>query len=113
MSNRANAGGWLKGKTVRKGGLTSNAHTARSSTPQVQSTSSTLFSGGVKDASGRTTEYFVCRSLYPLSTFTNMPRNYKSMDDQCPVCKSDRYLNPKLRLLVSSCYHKMYASKFA
>lgn len=32
----------------------------------------------------------------------------QSMDDQCPVCKSDRYLNPKLRLLVSSCYHKMY-----
>ncbi|KAG1904120.1 CDK-activating kinase assembly factor MAT1-domain-containing protein [Suillus fuscotomentosus] len=91
MSNRANAGGWLKGKTVRKGGITSNAHTARSSTPQVQSTSSTLFSGGVKDASGRTTEYF-------------------SMDDQCPVCKSDRYLNPKLRLLVSSCYHKMCES---
>lgn len=31
------------------------------------------------------------------------------MNDQCPVCKSDRYLNPKLRLLVSStCYHKMY-----
>ncbi|KAG2149336.1 CDK-activating kinase assembly factor MAT1-domain-containing protein [Suillus clintonianus] len=47
--------------------------------------------GGVKDASGRTTEYF-------------------SMDDQCPVCKSDRYLNPKLRLLVSSCYHKMCES---
>ncbi|KIK45807.1 hypothetical protein CY34DRAFT_77187 [Suillus luteus UH-Slu-Lm8-n1] len=92
MSNhRANVGGWLKGKTVRKSGLTSNAHTARSSTPQVQSTSSTLFSGGVKDASGRTTEYF-------------------SMDDQCPVCKSDRYLNPKLRLLVSSCYHKMCES---
>ncbi|KAI0282179.1 CDK-activating kinase assembly factor MAT1-domain-containing protein [Russula aff. rugulosa BPL654] len=32
------------------------------------------------------------------------------MDDQCPVCKSDRYLNPKLRLLVSSCYHKMCES---
>lgn len=32
------------------------------------------------------------------------------MDDQCPVCKSDRYLNPKLRLLVSSCYHKMSVS---
>ena len=31
----------------------------------------------------------------------------QSMDDQCPVCKSDRYLNPRLRLLVSSCYHKM------
>lgn len=33
------------------------------------------------------------------------------MDDQCPVCKSDRYLNPKLRLLVSACYHKMYVMK--
>src|SRR5882762_2403055 len=33
------------------------------------------------------------------------------MDDQCPVCKSDRYLNPKLRLLVSSCYHKMFVSR--
>jgi len=32
------------------------------------------------------------------------------MDDQCPVCKSDRYLNPKLRLLVSLCYHKMCES---
>jgi hypothetical protein len=27
--------------------------------------------------------------------------------DQCPVCKSDRYLNPNLRLLVSPCYHRM------
>jgi CDK-activating kinase assembly factor MAT1 len=66
MSNRTNGGGWLKGKTVRKGGIaSSNAHTARSSTPQVQSTSSTVFSGGVKDPSGRTTEYFVrrCRLL--------------------------------------------------
>ncbi|KAF8905999.1 CDK-activating kinase assembly factor MAT1-domain-containing protein [Gymnopilus junonius] len=76
MSNRPSAaGGWLQGKTVRKGGaLSSNSHT-RSSTPQVQSTSTTIFGGGVKDASGRTTEYF-------------------SMDD--PM-----YLNPKLRLLVN------------
>ncbi|KAF7974557.1 hypothetical protein HWV62_11914 [Athelia sp. TMB] len=58
MSNRPNTGGWLQGKTVRKGGIvTSNQ---RSSTPhQVQSTSSTIFGGGVKDASGRTSEYFV------------------------------------------------------
>lgn len=36
---------------------------------------------------------------------------FSSMDDQCPVCRSDRYLNPKLRLLVSSqCYHKMCES---
>ncbi|KAH7889926.1 CDK-activating kinase assembly factor [Phlebopus sp. FC_14] len=93
MASRANnVGGWLKGTTVRKGGiLSTSAHTARSSTPQIQSTSTTIFGGGVKDASGRTTEYF-------------------SMDDQCPVCKSDRYLNPKLRLLVSTCYHKMCES---
>jgi rubrerythrin len=40
-----------------------------------------------------------------LVSFSNI---MQSMDDQCPVCKSDRYLNPKLRLLVSSCYHKMF-----
>ncbi|KAF9239674.1 CDK-activating kinase assembly factor [Melanogaster broomeanus] len=93
MSIRANnVGGWLKGTTVRKGGIAStSSHPTRSSTPLVQSTSSTIFGGGVKDASGRTSEHF-------------------SMDDQCPVCKSDRYLNPKLRLLVSSCYHKMCES---
>ncbi|EGF99918.1 uncharacterized protein MELLADRAFT_28617, partial [Melampsora larici-populina 98AG31] len=28
----------------------------------------------------------------------------------CPICKSDRYLNPDLRLLVSKCYHKMCES---
>ncbi|KAG7086680.1 hypothetical protein E1B28_002618 [Marasmius oreades] len=84
--------GWLQGTTVRKSGITSSSSNAtRSSTPQVQSTSSTVYGGGVKDPSGRTAEYF-------------------SMDDQCPVCRSDRYLNPKLRLLVSSCYHKMCES---
>ncbi|KAI6110041.1 CDK-activating kinase assembly factor [Pisolithus sp. B1] len=92
MSNRTNGGGWLVGKTVRRGGLNpAGTHSSRSNTPQVQSTSTTVFGGGVKDASGRTTEFF-------------------SMDDQCPVCRSDRYLNPKLRLLVSSCYHKMCES---
>ncbi|KAJ3199235.1 TFIIH/NER complex subunit [Entophlyctis luteolus] len=30
--------------------------------------------------------------------------------DVCPVCRSDRYLNPNLRLLVSLCYHKMCES---
>ncbi|KAG6379141.1 CDK-activating kinase assembly factor MAT1-domain-containing protein [Boletus reticuloceps] len=91
MSRPSNAGGWLKGTTVRKGGTAAtNSHSTRPNTPQVQSTSLTAFSG-VKDTSGRTTEYF-------------------SMDDQCPVCKSDRYLNPKLRLLVSACYHKMCES---
>lgn len=32
---------------------------------------------------------------------------FSSADDVCPVCKTDRFLNPKLRLMVSSCYHKM------
>ncbi|KAI8608325.1 CDK-activating kinase assembly factor MAT1-domain-containing protein [Chytriomyces sp. MP71] len=27
--------------------------------------------------------------------------------DECPVCKSTRYMKPHLRLLVSLCYHKM------
>jgi CDK-activating kinase assembly factor MAT1 len=95
---------WLRGKTVRKGGL--NSSSTRSSTPQaVQSTSTTVFGGGVKDASGRTSEFFVSSFACNLKS-TN--RVMQSMDDQCPVCKSDRYLNPKLRLLVSSCYHKMY-----
>ncbi|KAH9946242.1 CDK-activating kinase assembly factor [Epithele typhae] len=81
---------WLRGTTVRKSGPSTTANT-RTSTPQLQNSSGTIYGGGVKDPSGRTTEYF-------------------SMDDQCPVCKSDRYLNPKLRLLVSACYHKMQAT---
>lgn len=36
--------------------------------------------------------------------------DFASPDDKCPVCKTDRYLNPKLRLLVSPCYHKMCES---
>ncbi|KAF8524236.1 CDK-activating kinase assembly factor MAT1-domain-containing protein [Gautieria morchelliformis] len=45
------------------------------------------------------------------SDATGKTAEFSSMDDQCPVCKSDRYLNPKLRLLVSStCYHKMCES---
>ncbi|KAI9452320.1 CDK-activating kinase assembly factor MAT1-domain-containing protein, partial [Russula earlei] len=87
-NNAGAAGSWLRGTAIRKGTATP---ATRSHTPHTQTSSSIVFSGGVKDASGRTSEYF-------------------SMDDQCPVCKSDRYLNPKLRLLVSSCYHKMCES---
>ncbi|KAF8831657.1 hypothetical protein HHX47_DHR1000771 [Lentinula edodes] len=57
MATKSNYG-WLQGRTVRKGGhSSSNSHT-RSSTPQVQSTSTTIFGGGIKDPSGRTSEYF-------------------------------------------------------
>ncbi|BGP12018.1 TFIIH/NER complex subunit [Rhodotorula toruloides] len=37
-------------------------------------------------------------------------QEFSSPDDVCPVCKVDRYLNPKLRLMVSKCYHKMCES---
>nr|GAT51093.1 CDK-activating kinase assembly factor [Mycena chlorophos] len=87
MANRMN---FLQGKTVRK--VVPTAHSRASSSTQISgSTSTTIFGGGVKDPSGRITEY-------------------SSEDDQCPVCKSDKYLEKKLRLLVSSCYHKMCES---
>ncbi|WFD00306.1 TFIIH/NER complex subunit [Malassezia yamatoensis] len=35
---------------------------------------------------------------------------YWSEDDKCPICKTDRYLSPRLRLMVSPCYHKMCES---
>lgn len=72
MSRASNAGGWLKGTTVRKGGTAAtNSHSTRSNTPQVQSTSFTVFGGGVKDASGRTSEYFV--SLICAPSFPRFP----------------------------------------
>ncbi|THH13611.1 hypothetical protein EW146_g6635 [Bondarzewia mesenterica] len=88
--NRSTVGGWLRGTTIRKNGTSTPSQT-RSVTPQVQSTSTTIYGGGVKDPSGRTSEFY-------------------SADDQCPVCKSDRYLNAKLRLMVGACYHKMCES---
>jgi CDK-activating kinase assembly factor MAT1 len=33
-----------------------------------------------------------------------------TIDDICPVCKSDRYLNPAMELLVSPCYHRVCSS---
>lgn len=89
------AGTWLRGSVVRKSGVQniSSSQSTRSSTPaqNVVSTATLSFGGGVKDPTGKVSEYH-------------------SMEDQCPVCKSDRYLNPKLRLLVSACYHKMCES---
>jgi hypothetical protein len=56
MSNRS----WLRGTAIRKGTTTP---TTRSHTPQTQSNTAIVFSGGVKDASGRTSEFFV--RVYP------------------------------------------------
>ncbi|KAE8224489.1 hypothetical protein CF319_g2627 [Tilletia indica] len=48
-------------------------------------------SARVHDPSGRISEYW-------------------AQDDKCPQCKTDRLIAPKLRLLVSPCYHKMCES---
>ncbi|KAH7107740.1 CDK-activating kinase assembly factor [Auriculariales sp. MPI-PUGE-AT-0066] len=88
---------WLRGSANRRSSAsTPNSRiSSNAATPQphtfVSTGYATALNGGVKDPSGKTTEF-------------------SSDDDMCPVCKSDRYLNPKLRLLVSSCYHKMCES---
>ncbi|PWY97536.1 CDK-activating kinase assembly factor [Testicularia cyperi] len=48
----------------------------------------------------------------PRSIFDKSRRieEFSSAEDKCPQCKTDRYLNPRLRLLVSPCYHKMCES---
>ncbi|ORX42361.1 MAT1-domain-containing protein [Hesseltinella vesiculosa] len=33
--------------------------------------------------------------------------SFQEDDAQCPQCKSDKYLNPNLKLMVSPCFHKM------
>ena len=57
IMSRSSTNGWLRGTTVRKGGAATNAQ--RPSQGHVVSTSNTIFGGGVKDPSGRTSEYFV------------------------------------------------------
>ncbi|KAG0200856.1 TFIIH/NER complex subunit [Mortierella sp. GBA30] len=36
-----------------------------------------------------------------------MTMSVMSGDDVCPVCQTDRYLNPQMKLKVGPCYHKM------
>jgi CDK-activating kinase assembly factor MAT1 len=47
-----------------------------------------LFQSGITDPSNRLPEY-------------------RSPNDMCPICKTDRYSKPSLRLLISPCYHKL------
>ncbi|KAJ9101694.1 hypothetical protein QFC21_003032 [Naganishia friedmannii] len=47
-----------------------------------------LFQSGITDPSNRLPEY-------------------TSPNDICPICKTDRYSKPSLRLLISPCYHKL------
>ena len=62
IMSRSSTNGWLRGTTVRKGGAATNAQ--RPSQGHVVSTSNTIFGGGVKDPSGRTSEYFVRRARH-------------------------------------------------
>lgn len=67
----AQRSGWLRGTIIRKSGA-STATSTRTSTPsQVQSTSATIYGGGVKDPSGRTSEYFV-RICVPLGMYLQL-----------------------------------------
>ncbi|KAJ3053566.1 TFIIH/NER complex subunit [Rhizophlyctis rosea] len=44
---------------------------------------------------------------------TKQPDSYTSdiNADKCPVCLTEKYLNPNLKLLVSPCFHKMYINR--
>ncbi|KAI8873425.1 CDK-activating kinase assembly factor [Ramicandelaber brevisporus] len=37
-------------------------------------------------------------------------RPLENPDDACPVCKTDRYLNPSMQLKIGSCFHSMCES---
>ncbi|KAG8991415.1 TFIIH/NER complex subunit [Tulasnella sp. 427] len=68
-----------------------SAFTSRVSSPAPPQPSTYSMHTPVKDPTGKTTEY-------------------RDENDTCPVCKSDRFLNKNLRLLVSPCYHRMFVS---
>jgi hypothetical protein len=60
MSTKSNtSASLLRGKTVRKNGVASGGNTVRQHVTQVPTTTGIVYGGGVKDPSGRTTEYFV------------------------------------------------------
>jgi len=64
--------------------------------------------GGIRDETKKISEYSV--RFFAQILFRNSPERalLQAKDDQCPVCKTERYFNQKMRLLVSTCYHKMY-----
>ena len=37
---------------------------------------------------------------------------YTDNDEECPICRNNRYLTPNMKLLVSECYHKMLEELF-
>ncbi|KAM0787238.1 hypothetical protein ACM66B_006475 [Microbotryomycetes sp. NB124-2] len=84
---------FIMGKS-RLGGGSANLNSAAASSSR----------GGGPSARGATLDF-----IPDVDDDVNIPE-YSSPDDVCPVCKTDRFRNPKLRLMVSSCYHKMCES---
>ncbi|KAG5455867.1 MAG: hypothetical protein BJ554DRAFT_4562 [Olpidium bornovanus] len=46
--------------------------------------------------------------LPPTMAAANVVNELRRDDDVCPVCKTERYMNKDMKLLVGSCLHKMY-----
>ena len=68
-----------------------------------------LYVAGVRDASQRVSEYRVCPADLTGTRLLCADHCFQAETDVCPVCHTDRQFNKNLRLLVSPCYHKMYA----
>lgn len=92
-SSGANSGSGITIRGPPKPGATRTATptSATATPPPNQNFTNSTGIVGHKDKSGRITEY-------------------TSPEDQCPQCKTDRFLNPRLKLLVSPCYHKLCTS---
>lgn len=76
MSVPPKIGGWLRGPTtIKKAAGVASAITARatsSATNQAQNSTVTLYAGGVKDPSGKTSEYSVSLNLQLLSLYHSL-----------------------------------------
>ncbi|GAA5887011.1 hypothetical protein JCM6882_009414 [Rhodosporidiobolus microsporus] len=93
-----------------KPSTTSSSSLNRSSTPAFSSARATPgASGGQGGGGGSKPPPPAADAPIALDGDTRLAE-YSSPEDVCPVCKNDRYLNPKLRLMVSKCYHKMCES---
>ena len=65
--SRPSAVSLLRGKIIRKTGTPGASHTPRSSTPQAPPSTVTNLGGGVKDATGKISEYSVSKWVHVFS----------------------------------------------
>ena len=49
----------------------------------------------------------LCTSAFALDLILFCTAVQEKEDETCPLCKSTKYLNPKMTLLVSPCYHRL------